>query len=169
MEKCRERLITATNGNNQKQRWEEKQLYGRLKRLTRDISHKKMWTLLMKGNLQRETEYLLTAVQNNTIKTNHIKARIDKTQQNSRCRLCGDRDEPINHIICECSKLAQKEYKIRHEWVGKVIHRELYKKLKFDHTNKWYMNNPESIRENETHNLLCDFDTNRSSNLAQTT
>ena len=44
------------------------------------------------------------------------------TQQNSKCRLCGDRDETINHIISECSKWAQKEYKARHDWVGKVIH-----------------------------------------------
>ena len=34
----------------------------------------------------------------------------------SECRLCGDRDETINHIISECSKLAQKEYKTRHDW-----------------------------------------------------
>ena len=38
-----------------------------------------------------------------------FKARIDKTQQNSKCRLCGDRDETINHIINEYTKLAQKE------------------------------------------------------------
>ena len=69
------------------------------------------------------------------------------TQQN-RCRLYGDRDETINHIISECSKLAQKEYKARHDWVDKVIHRELCKKLKFDHTNKWYMNNLESVLKN---------------------
>ena len=36
-------------------------------------------------------------------------------------------------------KSAQNEYKIRHGWVGKVIHWELLKKLKFDHTDKWYM------------------------------
>ena len=53
-------------------------------------------------------------------------ARIDKTQQN---RLCGDRDETINHIISECSKLAKKEDKTRHDWVGKVIHWEMCKKL----------------------------------------
>ena len=70
----------------------------------------------------REAESLLIAAQNNAIRTNHIKARIDKTQQNSKCRLCGDRDETINHIISEFSKLAQKEYKIRHDWVGEVIH-----------------------------------------------
>ena len=38
--------------------------------------------------------------------------------QNSKERLCGDRDETINHIISECSKLAQKEWKIRHNWAG---------------------------------------------------
>ena len=81
----------------------------------------------------RETESLLIAAQNNAIRINQIKARIDKTQQNSKCRLCGDRDETINHIISECSKLAQ-EYKTRHNWVGKAIHWKMCKKLKFDHT-----------------------------------
>ena len=95
-----------------------KQLYGRFKRLINNISHQKTWTWLRKENLKRETESLLIAVQDNAIRTNHIKARIDKTQQNSKCRLCGDRDETINHIISECSKLTQKEYKARHNWVG---------------------------------------------------
>ena len=85
-----------------KQKWEEKQLYGRFKRLINNISHEKTWTWLRKGNFKRETESLQMAAQNNAIRTNHIKARIDKTQQNSKCRLCGDRYETINHIISEC-------------------------------------------------------------------
>ena len=93
------------------------------------------------------------AAQNSAIRTNHIKARIVKTQQNSKCRLCSDGDEIINHIISECSKLAQKEYKARHDWVGTVIHWEMWKKLKFDHTNKWYMQNPAPVLENDTHKL----------------
>ena len=96
--------------------------------------------------------------QNSTIRTNHIKARIYKTQQNSKCRLCGDKDETINHIISECSKLAQKEYKARHKWVVKVIHWEMCKKFKFDHANKWYMHNQALVLENATHKLLWDFD-----------
>ena len=63
----------------------------------------------------RETESLLIAAQNNAIRTNHIKVQIDKTHQNNKCWLCGDRDETINHIISECSKLAQKKYKTRHD------------------------------------------------------
>ena len=52
------------------------------------------------------------------IRTNYVKAKIDKMQENSKCRLCGDRDETINHRRSECSKLGQKEYKTRHDWVG---------------------------------------------------
>ena len=86
-----------------------------------------MW--LRKGNLKRKTESLLIALQNKAIRTNYIKAKIDKTQQNSKCRLCCDRDEMINHIISECSKLAQKEFKTRHDWMGEVIHWERSKKF----------------------------------------
>ena len=105
-----------------KQKWEGKQLYGRFKRLINNISHQKSWTWPRKGNFKRETESLLIAAQDNAIRTNHIKARIDKMQQNSKCRLCGEKHETINHIISECSKLAQKEYKARHDWVGKMVH-----------------------------------------------
>ena len=119
-----------------------------------NISHQKSWTWLRKANFKRETKSLLIAAQNNAIRANHIKARIDKTQQNSKCRLCGDRDETIDHIISECSKLAQREYKARHDWIGKVVHLEMCRKFQFDHTNKWYMHNPAPVRENATHKLL---------------
>ena len=105
----------------------------------------------------RETESLLIAAQNNAGRTNHIKARIDKTQQNNKCRLCGDRDEIINHIISECSNLAQKEYETISDWIGKVIDREMCKKFKFDHRNKWYMHKPAPVLDNNTHKLLWDF------------
>ena len=125
-----EGLITAIRNNNdntmdnrktitRKQKWEEKQHCGRFKRLINNISHEKTGPWLRKGNFLRETESLLIAAQNNAIRTNNIKARIDKTQQNSKCRLCGDRDETINHIISERSTFAQKEYKTRHDWSTK--------------------------------------------------
>ena len=111
--------------------WEEKQLYGRFKRLTSDTSHEITRTLQRKGNPKRKTKYLQNVAQNSVIMSNNIKARIDKTQEKSRCRLCGDRDETINHIISKYSKLAQKEYKTRHERMGNMILRELCQKLKF--------------------------------------
>ena len=53
----------------------------------------------------------------------------------------------INHIISEYSKLAHMKYKTRLDKVGKMIHWELCNDFKFDHTNKWYMHNPESVLE----------------------
>ena len=147
----RDNMINERMTTTRKQKWEGKQLYGLFKRLINNISHQKTWTWLRKGNFCRETESFLIAAQENDIRTNHIKARIDKTQQNSKCKLCGDRDETINHIISECNKLAQKEYKTRHDWVGKVIHWEMCKKFRFDLTNKWYMHNPAPALENDTY------------------
>ena len=120
-------LITAIRNNTdntidnrmtktRKQKWEGKQLHERFKRLINNISHDKTWIWLRKGNFKRETESLLMAAQNSAIRTNHINERIDKTQQNSKCRLCSDRDETINHMISKCSKLAQKEYKASGLW-----------------------------------------------------
>ena len=48
----------------------------------------------------------------------------------------------------ECSKLGQREYKTRHDWVEKVIHWEFCKVLKFGRTtNVTYRNVYEYIRE----------------------
>ena len=47
-----------------------------------------------------------------------------------------DKDERVNRVISGCCKLAQKECKTKHEWVGKVIHWELCKRLKYDHADK---------------------------------
>ena len=57
-----------------------------------------------------------------------------------------------------CIKLAQKEYKTRLDWEDKVIHWEMCKKLRFDHTNKWYMQKPTAVLENDIHRLLWNFD-----------
>ena len=65
------------------------------------------------NNLKRETESFLIAAQNNVRRTNHIKARRDKTQQTVNLDYVEtDRqtDETINHIISKCSKLPQKVY-----------------------------------------------------------
>ena len=55
-------------------------------------------------------------------------------------------------------ELSAKRLNIRHEYVGKVIHWELYKKLKFFHSNKGYMHNLESILEKETHKIRWDLE-----------
>ena len=64
-----------------------------------------------------------------------------------------DRDERINGIISECSKLAQ-EYNTSHGRVGQMNRREKFKKFEFGHTNKWKIHNPAAVPENDGHKLL---------------
>ena len=59
----------------------------------------------IKGKCKRDTESILIAALNNALRTNYVKAKLDKTQQNS---YWGDRDKTINDIISECIKIAQK-------------------------------------------------------------
>ena len=60
------------------------------------------------------------------IRTNNIKAKIDKTQENSKCKISGKAKESVKHVLSKC-KLAQKEYK-RHDWFRMKIHWEICRK-----------------------------------------
>ena len=70
----------------------------------------------------------------------------------------GEKDETIDHIKSEWNKVNQKENKSKYDWVGKVIHLELCKWLKFDQTNKWYMYKSESFLENKTDKIIWNFE-----------
>ena len=43
--------------------------------------------------------------------------------------MCGTRNETITHIVSECGILAQKEYKQRHDSVGRYVHWQFCEKL----------------------------------------
>ena len=55
------------------------------------------------------------AAQNQSIRTNLVKARTDKSQRDSLCRVSRKVDESIDHIVSGCSNLAQKECKRNHD------------------------------------------------------
>ena len=48
--------------------------------------------------------------------------------------------------------IANNKYKAKYDWVRKVINKKLCKRLKLDHTDKWYIYKPES----EGLLVLCD-------------
>ena len=80
---------------------------------------------------------------------------MNNVQQNNKWRLRGDKDETINHIISGCGKFEENDYKTWHELAGKIIHSELYKKLKFDHTTSIVF--AKTKKEKNTHNILWMF------------
>ena len=84
-------------------------------RQTKEVRSDQCWAWLQNRDLKRETESLIVAAQNQSIRTNLVKAKIDKSLGDSLCRVCRKVDESIDHIVNGCSKLAQKEYRRRHD------------------------------------------------------
>ena len=68
---------------------------------------------------------------------------------------CGKVDESINHIVSGCSKLAHKEYKRRHDNLGKILHWKLARNCNFEAGDKCYELEPESVLENGDYEILC--------------
>ena len=94
------------------------------------------------------------AAHNQSIRTNLIKAKIYKSEGGCLCRVCRKVDESIAHIVSSCSKLAQKEYRRRHDNLGKIVHWKLARKYNFEAGDKWYEHEPESVLENEDYKIL---------------
>ena len=92
--------------------------------------------------------------------TNYIKVKINNSHQDTKSKLCGDKYEIVNHIS-KYGNQAQKEYKTRHNRVKKLIHWELCKRLKLDHTTKWYMCKPKSVLKYKVYKILLDFETQK--------
>ena len=83
------------------------------------------WEWLVQSDLKVQTEATICAAQEQALRTNYTKNKIDKTLENPLCRICGERGETVQHIICECKKLAQRNYKRRHDTVAKLFHGKL--------------------------------------------
>ena len=126
-------------------------------RQTKEVRSDQCWAWLQNGDLKRETESLIVAAQNKSIRANFVKSKIGKSQGDSLCRMCRKVDERIDHIVSGCSKLAQKEYKRRHDNLGKIVHWKLARKCSFEAGDKWYENEPESVLENEDYKILWGF------------
>ena len=48
------------------------------------------------------------------------------------------------------NRYKSNETKTWHDWVSYEIHWEMWKKVKFDHTNQWYRHNPAPVLGNDT-------------------
>ena len=80
-----------------------------------------------KGDLKGCTEALICSAhgQEQALRTNYTRFHIDHTAEFPLCRMCGSKGETVAHVMCECGKLAQTEYKERHDNVAWYVHWQL--------------------------------------------
>ena len=61
------------------------------------------------------------------------------------------------HVVSECGKLAQTEYKGRHDNVARYTHWQLCGKRGLERANNWYEQKPERVVESVKSKILWDF------------
>ena len=139
--------------------WKSKVMHGQYPRqMTAVADGGSSWDWLTQQDLKKETEALLIAAQDQALRTNYVKHKIDKSPGSSPlCRLCRTHYETIDHILNGCPKLAQTEYKCRHDKVAAALHWSLCKEYGFTHGKKWYEHWAEKVLENDKVKLLWDF------------
>ena len=71
---------------------EEKMLHGQFVQQTKEVGNQDKCQWLQNGTLNRETERLIFAAQEQAIQTNVIKGKTDKSQEQTKCRICSRND-----------------------------------------------------------------------------
>ena len=105
--------INARLGESlKKKKWKDKVMHGQYTRnIDRQlISEEDTFLWLSKGDLKAETESELVAAQDQALQTKYYAAKILNTETDSKCRLCQQFDETIDHIISACPILAKEQH-----------------------------------------------------------
>ena len=63
-------------------------------------------------------------------------------------------DETISHIVSECSKLAQREYKRRHDFVVRMVYWKLCEKFNLEKSGNWYLRILQTVTEKVNYKLM---------------
>ena len=85
------------------------------------ISEEDTFLWLSKGDL-KQTENKIVAAQDQALNTKYLVTKMLHTETDSKCRLCQQLDETIDHIISACPILAKEQYVKRHDKVSAQIH-----------------------------------------------
>ena len=90
------------------------------------------------------------AAQDEALNTKYYATKILNTETDSKCRLCEQHDETIDHIISACPILAKEQYVKRHDKVSAQIHFNIRKEIGVQLDKKrWYERVPNSVVTNQ--------------------
>jgi hypothetical protein len=95
-----------------KRNWKNKAMHGQyIQNIDRQlISEEDTFLWLLKGDLKAETEGEIVAAQDQALQTRYYATKILNTETDSKCRLCQQYDETVDHIISACQMLAKEQY-----------------------------------------------------------
>ena len=90
-----------------KELWKNKRMHGQFViEMPETTDEKETWYWLREADLKIETETLLCGAQQQAIRRNYVKHKIENTPQLPLCRMCDKRSETISHIVSGCKTLG---------------------------------------------------------------
>ena len=96
----REGIDKKSLREERREKYLAKPLHGQFFRGTENRDERS-WEWLKRGKLKKETEGLLFAAQDQALRTNSVKSRIDKQDVSPSCRMCGERkDTSLQNVKC---------------------------------------------------------------------
>jgi hypothetical protein len=117
---------------------------------TQLISEEDTFLWLSKGDLKAESESEIVAAQDQALHTKYYATKILNTETDSKCRLCQQFDERIDHIISACPILAQEQYIKRHDGVSAQLHFNICKERGVQLDKKhWYEHVPKLVETSQ--------------------
>ena len=113
----------------------------------------------LQQHLHSESESTVIAIQDQVIATRVYEAKImNKSIPSLLCRVCGQAEETILHLLSSCPSLAVFTYLYCHNLVASVLHWHLSKMYSFPlRATSWFTHKPQPVVENSNAKLLWDF------------
>ncbi|XP_044757798.1 uncharacterized protein LOC123315955 [Coccinella septempunctata] len=144
-----------------KQSWKSKSLHGRFyaSMQQEEVDVTKSNTYLTQGYLYPQTEGTLLAIQDQVVPTRSYIKHIMKQQiESTKCRLCNNYEETIQHLSSGCSQIAGTKYLSRHNDMGKVVHQQMcLREGLLRHFTPYHLYTPQALLENENTKIYWDL------------
>ena len=126
-----------------------KKLHGKFFREVKDVAGELSWQWLKRDSLYKWTEGYVCAAQENALKTRNYCATILKEDCKTECRMCGDYPETVGHLVSACKKMAQTDYKRRHDKMGLRVYWEVCGVYGLKRSERWHLEVPDGVRRSD--------------------
>jgi hypothetical protein len=140
----------ARLGEVLKKKWKNKVMHGQyIRNMDRQlISEEDTFLWLSKGDLKAETESESGSTRPSV--THEVLCNKNTEHRDSKCRLCQQSDETIDHIISACPIMAKEQYIKQHDRVSAQLHFNICKETWVQLDKKhWSKHVPKSVETNQ--------------------
>ena len=126
-----------------------KRLHGKFFNDVKEVAGEMSWQWLKRDSLYKWTEGYVCAAQENALKTRNYCATILKEGCRPECRMCGEHPETVMHLVSGCSKMAQTDYRRRHDKMGLRVYWEVCGLYGLKRSERWHLEVPDGVRKSD--------------------